>query len=51
MPSREMDLLKAAMHPINLLDIMEALGRLHFGDSRHLLWVRVYAMMGEHILE
>jgi hypothetical protein len=27
--------------PRQLLDIMEAQGRLHFSDSRHLLWVRV----------
>jgi hypothetical protein len=34
-----------------LLHIMEAPGRLHFSDSRHLLWVRVNAMMGDHIPE
>jgi hypothetical protein len=34
---------------INLL--MEALGRLHFGDSRHLLEVRVNTTMGDHIPE
>jgi hypothetical protein len=30
---------------------MEALGRLHFGDSRHLLWVRVNTTMRDHIPE
>jgi hypothetical protein len=34
-----------------LLDIMEALGRLHFGDSWHLLWVRVNTTSGDHIPE
>jgi hypothetical protein len=34
-----------------LLDIMEALGRLHLGDSRHLFWVRVNALSGDHIPE
>jgi hypothetical protein len=34
-----------------LLDIMETLGWLYFGDSRHLLWVRVDSAMGDHILE
>jgi hypothetical protein len=28
-----------------LLHVMEALGQLHFGDRRHLLWVRVNTMM------
>jgi hypothetical protein len=27
--------------PRQLLHVMEALERLHFGDSRHFLWVRV----------
>jgi hypothetical protein len=30
---------------------MKALGRLHFGDSRHLLWVRVNTTIGDHIPE
>jgi hypothetical protein len=34
-----------------LLHVMEALGQLHFGDSRHLLWVRVDTMTGNHIPE
>jgi hypothetical protein len=34
-----------------LLHVLEALGRLHFGDSRHLLWVRVNTMIGDHIPE
>jgi hypothetical protein len=34
-----------------LLHIMEALKRLHFGDSRHLLCVRVNATTGDHIPE
>jgi hypothetical protein len=37
--------------PRQLLYIMEALGWLHFGDSRHLLWVRVNTTMGDHIPE
>jgi hypothetical protein len=28
---------------------MEVLGRLHFGDSRHLFWVRVNTTTGDHI--
>jgi hypothetical protein len=27
--------------PRQLLHVMEALEQLHFGDSRHFLWVRV----------
>jgi hypothetical protein len=34
-----------------LLHIMETLEWLHFGDSRHLLWVRVNTTMGDHIPE
>jgi hypothetical protein len=34
-----------------LLDIMDALGWLHLGDSRHLLWVRVNSSSGDHIPE
>jgi hypothetical protein len=34
-----------------LLDIMEAIGRLHLGDSQHLLWVRVNTTLGDHIPE
>jgi hypothetical protein len=34
-----------------LLDIMEALGWLHLGDSRQLLWVRVNTTSGDHIPE
>jgi hypothetical protein len=34
-----------------LLDIMEALGWLHLGDGRHLLWVRVNTATGDHIPE
>jgi hypothetical protein len=36
---------------LQLLHIMEALGWLHFGDSRHLLWVRVDTMKEDHIPE
>jgi hypothetical protein len=34
-----------------LLHIVEALGQLYFGDSQHLLWVRVNTMTGDHIPE
>jgi hypothetical protein len=37
--------------PRQLLDIMEALGRLHLSDGRHLLGVRVNPTMGDHIPE
>jgi hypothetical protein len=30
---------------------MEALSQLHFGDSRHLLWVRLNTTMGDHLPE
>jgi hypothetical protein len=35
--------------PCQLLYIMKALGLLHFGDSQHLLWVRVNTTTGDHI--
>jgi hypothetical protein len=35
--------------PCQLLDIMEVLGWLHFSDSRHLLWVRIDSVTGDHI--
>jgi hypothetical protein len=31
------------------LHIMEALKQLHFGDDRHLLWVKVDTTTGDHI--
>jgi hypothetical protein len=34
-----------------LLHVMEALEWLHFGDSRHLLWVTVNTTMRDHIPE
>jgi hypothetical protein len=34
-----------------LLHVMEALGRLHFGHRQHPLWVRVDTTMGDHIPE
>jgi hypothetical protein len=37
--------------PRQLLDIMEALVQLHVSNSRHLLWVRVDAAMGDQISE
>jgi hypothetical protein len=37
--------------PHQLLYVMETLRRLHFGDSRHLLWVRVNTTTGDHIPE
>jgi hypothetical protein len=37
--------------PHQLLHVMEAFGRLHFGDRQHLLWVRVNTTMGDHIPE
>jgi hypothetical protein len=37
--------------PCQLLDVVEAIMRLHFHDSRHLLWVRVDSTMGDHIPE
>jgi hypothetical protein len=33
------------------LDIMEAPGRLHLSDSRHILWIRVNTLSGDHISE
>jgi hypothetical protein len=37
--------------PRQLLDIIKTLGRLHFHNGRHLLWVRVDSTMGDHIPE
>jgi hypothetical protein len=35
--------------PRQIVDVMEAIGHLHFHDSRHLLWVRVNSTTGDHI--
>jgi hypothetical protein len=37
--------------PRQLMYVMEDLGWLYFGDSRHVLQVRVNNTMGNHILE
>jgi hypothetical protein len=42
---------QGAHAPRRLLHIMEALKRLHLCDTRHLIWVRVNTVMGDHIPE
>jgi hypothetical protein len=46
-PSFEMNLFKAAMHPVSFLDVFDARGSFHAGGGRDLLGIGFDAAMAD----